>query len=316
MEIFRFSQKLKNDITLHERTVSVREGFYFHENGSWSECSPLPGFSDESVDDLIKSKFDPRFPSVSLALSVLNRKLEPRMPESSYTYIGNYRDLDDFFSCKNQKINNRCMQPAIFQVMISQNCEDHIPEFPFEKIHSLNRNLKICKKNIFKIKVGRKSADEDLKVINRILTFNNDAKFILDPNMLWDMNDADALLSQVPAEKILYVEDPVRDLESSLKIASRFKIKLGLDELLRMSRYAEISNDLIGALIIKPMLTGSLEKCEKIIRSAAEKDRFVTISSSYESPLGLSLLSAWADEMKNEFGCRLLTGLDTEKIFL
>lgn len=324
MKIFRFRQQLKHPAALHDKTVTFREGLYFFKNGSWGECSPLPGFSGETLEDVISSGFNPEYPSVALALSFLDRDIVPAAPESSYTYIGNsadleqYLDEDDGCTCSTgHSIPSVCIHDDQENLTVPPDI------FPFEKIFS-DMKVKTASKKakrrtehpVFKLKVGRNSCSSESSAVHRLLNRNPDSRFILDPNMLWNERTAEEFLSSIPTDTVLYIEDPASDLKTSLKISDRFNIKLGLDELLRQFSISDVPEKDLGAIVIKPMLTGSLEKCEEIITRAADRNLYVTISSSYESILGLGLLSSWSREIRQKNGEHILLGLDTEKIFL
>ena len=67
MDIFHFK--------LHQEAYGSKEGFLLHEDGAWSEVSPLPGRSKESLDDALQQLKalkegykGPLFPSVAFGL--------------------------------------------------------------------------------------------------------------------------------------------------------------------------------------------------------------------------------------------------------
>lgn len=66
MKLYRYS--------LPVRHLGIREGVLLENEGVWSEASPLPGFSTDSIDSVLKKKPSP-------ALSFAKKKL-PRCPRS------------------------------------------------------------------------------------------------------------------------------------------------------------------------------------------------------------------------------------------
>ncbi len=286
MQIYHFELPLIRPLRVRSTDLTLRRGLYFKEGEYLGECSPLPGFSAESLAMVIESRLSPEYPAVSCGLSMLQRRLKPLPPQTSYRLIHDTTDIEQLPDASE-------------------------PDSPLGFM-------------IFKIKVGRSSMDLELRMIDQITRLYPRARLILDANMNWNSNQACEFLSKLDTKQILYLEDPTNNLEESLDLAGRWGFKLGLDEHLRslgqnimskLPKLLEKHHKLIGGVIIKPMLTGHLEQSEALIQICGKYDIIATISSSYESPCGLGLLTAWQRNFATRYGGRILLGLDTAKIF-
>ncbi len=263
MKIFRYRLDLKKIQIFHKERLSYREGILLNDENFWGECSPLPGFSKESLQDSLK--LDPKFPSVAFGLSTLKAKIRPIPPISSWNLVSELSELKNFLGA-----------------------------------------------NILKVKVARQDLNKEITTLKNFCEDSPNTKLILDANLGWNIADASLFMKKIPQDRILHIEDPCPSTTESIKAAKLGGIKIALDENFRDNSDLNIlSLPEISALVIKPTLWGSLENCEKLINFALKNQVTPIISSSIESPLGLSLITSWAEK----FSSKVLLGLDTAKMF-
>ncbi|MBQ8706991.1 MAG: hypothetical protein IJ523_02750 [Succinivibrionaceae bacterium] len=334
IRIESFSLDLRRRIRCGQARISSRGGCYLMDSdGFVSECSPLNGFSAETQEDILSSGADPRFPSASFARSVLSRRLRPAAPETDYVYIGSGEDLDAYLKTHAGANTTETQNPAArsedmteellaAQRKVESPAGAEVSDLLTESlstpaVRSANSGPSPHQgsKKIFKIKVGRLAGIRELELIDRIDRLFPDAGYILDANMNWTFRQAEDFLGQMPAERILYAEDPLPDPKDCARLADRTGIGIGADELLRRHGVNGIDPLTTTGWVIKPTLAGSLDRCEETAEAAAIQNGYLTVSSAYESPLGLCLLAAWARDLKRKSGIRVLQGLDTCKIF-
>ena len=77
MRCFRFRLPLITPIQLAGEATAFREGLLLESQGQWAEASPLPGFSDETIEDVIgalRNKTNTP-PSLRFALDCIERPL-------------------------------------------------------------------------------------------------------------------------------------------------------------------------------------------------------------------------------------------------
>ena len=126
----------------------------------------------------------------------------------------------------------------------------------------------------------------------------------LDPNRTLSPTQLKSLLSHIPPNNLEYIEDPYPDLWEGLKQFSQFPLALDkeLAPALRSKRFP--SNTV--ALVLKPSRDLAISGALKLI---LQKKYHVTISSAYETPLGLWPLIHLAAVSRTP------CGLDVQKLF-
>ncbi len=295
----RYSLPLAGRICLGPGSITCRQGLYFIRDGLAAECAPLPFFSRESLPPPGDDTMTGEQPSVAFPLSLLQLGLTPVMPRSSYPLAATSGDLKHLASDLRQD-DLRRDPPEDEDVAAQRSTEQPgLPGCP-----------RICK-----IKTGRLDSASEARAIRKFLEAIPDIRIILDPNMRWSRREAEDFIKSLPRERILYVEDLLPDPREAAAAARNCGVRLGLDQLLRQTDPASWDPGILGALVIKPMLTGSADQCRKLVDLALDAGIIPVISSSMESPWGLGLLTAWADSLPEPIKRRLLLGTDTLSAF-
>jgi len=277
-QVYRWQIPMDAGVVLRERRLKTRDGLLVRlaQGGreGWGEISPLPGFSLESLDEACDALLAwvtawrdggqsalPDVPSVAFGLSCALAELEGSLPETA-----DYRaaplctgDPDELF--------------ALLAAM------------PGEKVA--------------KIKVGLYEAVRDGMVVNLLLEAIADLRLRLDANRAWTPVKAQQFAKYVKPElrpRIAFLEEPCKTCADSLAFARETGIAIAWDESLRETGFEFIAEPGVSAVVIKPTLTGSLEKVCQQVAAAQAAGMTAVISSSIESSLGLSQLAriaAW-----------------------
>ncbi len=131
-----------------------------------------------------------------------------------------------------------------------------------------------------KLKISQLSFNEAHCVIEKLL-----GKTVLkiDVNRAWNLEESLSFFSRYPLDAFEYIEEPVRDIQD----LQFFPYPIALDETLREGRSSLINLPKIKAFIIKPMLMGGLKEIEEMVSLAKKMQTDITLSSSYESGVGL-----------------------------
>lgn len=288
-QVYRWQIPMDAGVVLRERRLKTRDGLFVHlrqgEQQGWGEISPLPGFSVESLDDaqtaLLAWVSDwrqglspeaPELPSVAFGISCALAELDGHLPEAA-----DYRtaplctgDPDELF--------------AILAAM------------PGEKVA--------------KIKVGLYEAVRDGMVANLLLEAIPDLRLRLDANRAWTPLKAQQFAKYVnPAyrDRIAFLEEPCKTREDSRAFARETGIAIAWDESLREADFQFVAEPGVSAVVIKPTLTGSLEKVRQQVNAAHALGLTAVISSSIESSLGLTQLARIAAWLTPQ----TIPGLDT-----
>jgi len=281
-QVYRWQIPMDAGVVLRERRLKTRDGFFVHlqrgEGEGWGEISPLPGFSLESLDDaqaaLVawasawRDGADPALPdvpSVAFGISCALAELDGTLPADANADANTRTaplctgDPDELF--------------ALLSAM------------PGEKVA--------------KIKVGLYEAVRDGMVANLLLEAIPDLHLRLDANRAWTPLRAQQFAKYVnPAwrSRIAFIEEPCKTRDDSRAFARETGIAIAWDESLREADFAFVPEPGVSAVVIKPTLTGSLEKVRGQVAAAHAAGMTAVISSSIESSLGLTQLAriaAW-----------------------
>ena len=152
---------------------------------------------------------------------------------------------------------------------------------------------------VAKIKVGLYEAVRDGMVVNLLLEAIPDLHLRLDANRAWTPLGAQQFAKYVnPAyrSRIAFLEEPCKTRDDSRAFARETGIAIAWDESLREADFAFAAEPGVRAVVIKPTLTGSLDKVREQVAAAHAAGLTAVISSSIESSLGLTQLAriaAW-----------------------
>jgi O-succinylbenzoate synthase len=287
--LWRFQVPMDAGVVLRERRLKTRDGLLVRltqgEKEGWGEISPLPGFSQESVDEaqvvamewLAAWQFDanvvlPEMPSVAFGLSCALAEISGELPAAA-----DYRaaplctgDPDELF--------------AMLQAI------------PGEKVA--------------KVKVGLYEAVRDGMVVNLLLEAMPDLRLRLDANRGWTPLKAQQFAKYVNPqwrERIAFIEEPCKTREQSREFSRETGIAIAWDESLREPDFTFEAEPGLRAVVIKPTLTGSLTKVREQVATAHSLGLSAVISSSIESSLGLTQLARIAAWLTPQ----TIPGLDT-----
>lgn len=225
MRVYRYKLPLRHPIRLGALMYSYREGLLLNQAGQWAEAAPLPGFSSESIEDVIAAMRDDRLPPPSLqfALNSLSRPLE---------------------SCKLRL--NALLQGTSIEIL--------------KKSQALSQSA--CR--AVKLKVGRQSVSEDVDMVCRIRkTLRDDQTLRLDANRAWDWNAAIEFASGIGDIDIEYIEEPLQDCTRLDAFARETRLPYALDETLAETVSID-AFELASVCVIKPTLLGDRTRIEAV----------------------------------------------------
>lgn len=315
---FPFSLKLIKPFQTSLQTITERKGYIISitdelGNASFGECSPLIGFSVETLED------------VERILLGLQYQLIGFSAEENFTSVTEL--LADFTLVPSLHF---ALEQVFLSAIIKRNVnflKNNFPDIKSEievnavidfdtEENTLNRITEKLKKGYatFKIKVGRDNFEKDFELIQNVRSaFGNMIKIRLDANRKWSSENAAVYLERLSPFGIEYIEEPCKNMENSLELARYSIIPIALDELLKSKEdaYKVINDSKINFIILKPMIYGGILSSLQIIKEAEKKNKCVIISSLFESAVGKSVLALLAASVKHS----LAHGLDTSENF-
>lgn len=288
-QVYRWQIPMDAGVVLRDRRLKTRDGLLVHlqqnSRQGWGEISPLPGFSLESLAEAEtallawvnawregKSPVLPDIPSAAFGISCALAELDGTLPDAA-----DYRaaplcsgDPDELF--------------------------ESLAAMPGEKVA--------------KVKVGLYEAVRDGMVVNLLLEAIPDLRLRLDANRAWTPLKAQQFAKYVNPDyrdRIAFLEEPCKTRDDSRAFAQETGIAVAWDESLREADFEFVAEPGVTAVVIKPTLTGSLDKVREQVAAAHALGLTVVISSSIESSLGLTQLARIAAWLTPQ----TIPGLDT-----
>ena len=288
-QVYRWQLPMDAGVVLRERRLKTRDGLLLRlrdgEREGWGEISPLPGFSLETLDDARTALLAwaqawrdgaepalPALPSVAFGISCAQAELSGELPLAA-----DYRaaplcsgDPDELFA--------------------------RLAAMPGEKVA--------------KVKVGLYEAVRDGMVVNLLLEAIPDLTLRLDANRAWTPLKAQQFAKYVNPHyrsRIAFLEEPCKNRDDSRAFTKETGIAIAWDESLREADFSFAAEPGLRAVVIKPTLTGSLQKVRQQVAHAHALGLTAVISSSIESSLGLTQLARIAAWLTPD----TIPGLDT-----
>ena len=288
-QIWRWQIPMDAGVVLRERRLKTRDGLFLclsdGEREGWGEISPLPGFSHETWEEAQAELLQwaqrwqqhgdtdaPVLPSVAFGTSCALAELHDELPQAA-----DYRAAP----------------------LCTGDPDELLPvlaAMPGEKVA--------------KVKVGLYEAVRDGMVVNLLLEAIPDLQLRLDANRAWTPLKAQQFAKYVnPAwrDRIAFLEEPCKTREDSRAFARETGIGIAWDESLREADFVFATEPGLRAVVIKPTLTGSLQKVREQVNAAHALGLTAVISSSIESSLGLTQLARLAAWLTPQ----TIPGLDT-----
>lgn len=277
-QIYRWQIPLDAGVVLRERRLKTRDGLFIQlqEKGGegWGEITPLPGFSQETLDEVQ--------PAVMAWVQAWRNGASPALPSQPSAAFG--------LSCALAELAGELPQPADYRAAML--CTGD-PDELFAALAALPGE------KLAKVKVGLYEAVRDGMVVNLLLESIPGLRLRLDANRAWTPLKARQFAKYVaPANRprIAFLEEPCQSRDASLAFAEETGIAIAWDESLREADFAFTPQPGVSAVVIKPTLTGSLQKVAQQVAAAHALGLTAVISSSLESSLGLTQLAriaAW-----------------------
>lgn len=292
--LYRYSIPVDSQLILRDRFLKKREGLLVRiqckDNEGWGEIAPLPGFSQETLEmaekqtalwlvnwDAARARneklsLDGLYPSVAFGLSCALAEMKGQLGESGNYHTAPlcYGDPDELYA--------------------------KLAELGGEKVA--------------KIKVGMYEANRDGLIADMFLEAIPDLQLRLDANRHWTLEKALQFAAKVkPAHctRIQFLEEPCKTPALSLAFAEQTGIAIAWDETVREPEFQLQNQPHLSAIVIKPTLIGSLERCVGLIQQAHQLGLKAVISSSIESSFGLTQLARIAAQ----YTPSVTPGLDT-----
>lgn len=295
LNAYTYAFPFKEPFQTSSETFTERRGLVLElkdgEIEALGEAAPLPGFSAETLDEVVQqlktfsSEIIELFQKdLSLdAMQVFHRKnnIYPSLQFALDTLVV------DFLS---QRAGTTA-QDFLF--------DDYSDKLQVNGIAPISKGEKTLKRieelidkgySTVKIKIGQ-AFENELEELRRIRSLYPDLKLRLDANRAWDLEEAVSNLSKLESLDIEYCEEPLAKatVENYKKLQKKTRLPLALDESLVKIRDWESIMPVISAVIVKPMVLGALSKLFATNRLANNHGNKVIYTTSLESGIGRTM---------------------------
>ncbi len=317
MKLNAFSYTLPFDSAFNTSNsgYSKREGVFLlleHDSRlALGEASPLPGFSAESLEAVVKQ------------LQIFGPEIETLF-ESDALGLG---EVEDF--CRGNDLlpslrfgletlalhylcNSRSVQPdrILFEDKVTPPLVNGvIPLGPAEDM--VERATSMAAKGYHTVKIKVTSdIEQAIKGIREIKSTFPEMTLRLDANKSWEPAAAIENLKKLEEFEFEYCEEPLQDAtpQSLRKLRDEIDIPLALDESLLTISDLEAAAASVSAFVIKPMVFGGLPKIFATKRLADSHDIKMIFTSSLESGIGRHLTAYLAAGLGSGTAHGLATG--------
>jgi O-succinylbenzoate synthase len=226
MNAYRFSIPFTSPLMLKGKQYPTREGVLIERDGRWAEASPLPGFSRETIDDVIGAlrgeQPDPA--SLQFAWSSLE---SPAMESSAVPW--NFLLMGD---------RDRVMGGV--QRCLESGC------------------------SAAKLKVGRGELRADIELVRSVGDrLTNEVQLRLDANQAWTLEQATEFLRATENVDLEYIEEPLQNPNELETLFSKTGVRYALDETLLQHESIDAWPN-ATALVCKPTILGGRDVVQRL----------------------------------------------------
>ena len=293
-KLFQYQLPMDSGVILRNQRLVTRDGWVVElkdgDRVGYGEIAPLPEFSPETAEQAGEQarqllelwvedgvlELSQALPSVAFGLSMAELELAGGLPAE-----GNYLTVP---LCSGDP----------------DGLVETLSTMPGEKVA--------------KIKVGMYEAVRDGLVTDMFIEAIPGIRLRLDANRSWTPLKARQFAKYVKPEHrpgIVFLEEPCKTPADSLAFAQETGINIAWDETVRDEGFEVKAEPGVVAIVIKPTLVGSVQRCTELVRQAHEAGLTAVISSSMESSLGLNQLARFAAWQTPG----VIPGLDTMQLF-
>jgi O-succinylbenzoate synthase len=319
-EIFRYDLPLISSVQINNILVKDRAGLLIKiraEQGCTGigEISPLPGLHEEDLQGSLMNLKEIIPSLINTEIPVQVQKLE----NGFENWIGGKKILSSVRFGLEMAVLNMVAESTNQSLgrLLSEDCQEKIEINGLllgEKDEIIDHAERLVRDGYrrLKMKVGRKSVDQEIQILEELREIiNGKAQLRLDVNRRWSFADAVKFASTVGPDNIEYIEEPLEDFVQLNDFFNQTGMPVALDESLSEQSLDQTENIRgVKAFVVKPSVIGGFERSMKLIRYAAAHGIYPIISSAFESGLGIAALVNFAASLRPG---NTAMGLDTNR---
>ena len=293
LRFHKYRSPFKHPFITSAGTFNYREGIILSIKSdsftAFGEVAPLPGFSEESLADvltvLIQNK---KF----LEQAFLNDDAKQLISvlDQIHGFLSLSFGLDTLLHDFNAKKKGIPFSELLFEEKeISVPCNATIGSLSFEEALDLCREKVSDGFGTIKLKVGI-DFELELEIISKIRDSYPELNIRIDANQAWDLEEAISNLSKLESYGIEYCEEPLKNPDSTSlsTLKSESIIKLATDENVRNIRQVRevTAQNNYDVIIIKPALMGLFDNANVTKVLSDTHNRVVVFTTSFDGVIG------------------------------
>ena len=285
---YRYSLSLTQPIRMAFGECSVKQGVLVccEKNGArgWGDIAPLDGYSKQSYADVLRllpdirtnmrtgKQLPDRFPTILAGIEcALAHYAAERNGRSLYLALGGFPERTHVH---------------VARLLLGDSTES-ICQAVLDALKAGYATLKL--------KVGQLPLAEDIQRVKNVLGILPDVvRLRLDANRSWKLPDALRFSQSLDGSKIAYIEEPLAPGEDYNTYDIEQDHAWALDESLLLEEVGLPEFRRLSQLVLKPSLLGGLRITERWLDWAKQRGIGCTISSTFESGVGMCSLLALA----------------------
>ena len=249
-------------------TLTHRSGLllkFQHNNQiSWGEAAPLPGFSAESLADVLDA-----FHQWQLGLLLFQQ-----LPASLQFAIEMGQNR---FPLAHKPVATAFLLSSVVSI---------------EQQAALSL---LPTGQIVKLKVGRQALTDEIAQFQQLREKAPQLRWRLDANRNWSLQQAlEFCQAMGTPEQVEFIEEPCADLHQTIAFAHQSRWPVALDETTQSAHSKPFYFEGLQAIVCKPGLVGNLTRCSAWAELARQHQLSWIISSAFESNLAHAYLAALA----------------------
>ena len=281
----------------------------------WTEASPLPGFSIESMD---KAAEEARNMAVYLGKISRQHSLSSfLLPQcvSPAVHFAYWSALQTLSAGEQGLSLHRYLNPgAVDRLPLCVLIDGSLEGKRAQIRQAVQRGY-----GTVKLKVGRSDMEEDIMLVHEILReWGSEISLRLDANRAWNKVEAFQFCRSVPVDRICFLEEPTRDFRDLPHIQEHSGMACAADETLQtLSRHVAQpcsvetlgeKDDLLAVAEQARFMVWKPSLCLPVAMMGIQSRAPIILSAAYESGVGTSLILAYASALS---GNDCAPGVDT-----
>lgn len=277
------------------------------------EASPLPGFSNESLEDCARQL-------VPLAESLIGRSLVRSWLSHDGAFSREFEGLvlsppvrfgvDLAIHNLHAASEGKSMPEVLSHSPVTSVPVNGLLSGPAEEVLVEGRRMRDAGYEAVKLKVGSREVEADAELVRGLGTIlGGEVSLRLDANRAWSFAEAVHFARAVADVEYEYIEEPLKDPSRLADLTQDHGMPVALDESLVGMALEDLGNHIHArAAVIKPTLVGGISRTLRLAAEARGLGVTPVISSAYETGVGTEALLALS--AATGFG-RTAAGLDT-----